>query len=113
MRTDLPGNPNRPSRAPRAYFPCKIALYLGRAPFWAPRGARRDPVVHSRLISGRLHTASYPVVYRSGILDRTVLAPPGMAARARTREVLRPDRDLATEARSPPTQMSCGVEPEL
>ena len=77
MRTDLPGNPNRPSRAPRAYFPCKIALYLGRAPFWAPRGARRDPVVHSRLISGRLHTASYPVVYRSGILGRTVLAPPG------------------------------------
>ena len=36
-----------------------------------------------------------------------------MAARARTREVFRPDRDLAVEARSPPTQMSCGFEPEL
>eukprot|EP00964_Phaeocystis_antarctica_P069816 scaffold42462_cov58-Phaeocystis_antarctica.AAC.4 len=27
--------------------------------------------------SGRLHTANYPVVYRPGILGRTVLAPPG------------------------------------
>ena len=44
-------------------------------------------------------------------VDRQALSRYGRARS--TREVLRPDRDLATEARSPPTQMSCGVEPEL
>ena len=34
-----------------------------------------------------------------------------MAARARTREVLRPDRGLAVEARSPPDQMDCFSSP--
>eukprot|EP00964_Phaeocystis_antarctica_P087912 scaffold55898_cov78-Phaeocystis_antarctica.AAC.1 len=48
--------------------------------------------------TGRLHTASRPVVQR--------------AAHARTREVLRSDRGLAAEARSPPTQVSCVAEPE-
>ena len=34
-----------------------------------------------------------------------------MAARARTREVLLSDRDLAVEARSPPDQMDCFSSP--
>ena len=43
-------NPNRPSSAPRAYSPCRIALYPGRAPFWPPRGARRNLRMRYRLI---------------------------------------------------------------
>ena len=45
------------------------------------------------------------------VLGRTVLAPPGMAARARRRKVLRPDRPPKANARSPPDQMDCFSSP--
>ena len=41
------------------------------------------------------------------VVGRTVLAPPGMAARARRRKVLRPDRPPKANARSPSDQMAC------
>jgi hypothetical protein len=39
------------------------------------------------------------------------LAPPGMAARARRRKVLRPDRSPKANARSPPDKMTCFSSP--
>ena len=51
-----------PSRAPRAHSPCWIALNPGRAPFWPPRGARRNLRMCFRLIravSTRLAHQSY------------------------------------------------------
>ena len=50
MCPDSSGNQNRPSRAPRAHSPCKIATYPGRGPFWPPRGARRNLGLRFRLI---------------------------------------------------------------
>ena len=50
MCPDLSGNQNRPSRAPRAHSPCKIAIYPGRVPFWPPRGGRRNLGLRFRLI---------------------------------------------------------------
>ena len=50
MHTNLPGNQNRSFSALRAHSPCRIAPNPGRAPFWPPRGARRDPGVNSRPI---------------------------------------------------------------
>ena len=47
---DLPGNLNRPFRAPRAHSPGRIALYPGHAPFWARRRARWNLGVRFRLI---------------------------------------------------------------
>jgi hypothetical protein len=61
MCTHLPGRQNRSSRAPRAHSPCWIALNPGRAPFWPPRGARRNLRMCFRLIravSTRLATQS-------------------------------------------------------
>ena len=105
-------NPNRPSSAPRAYSPCRIALYPGRAPFWPPRGARRDPGGRFRLIRAvSTRRATQSCIDPASWAGPCWRLPDGRARS--TREVLRPDRDLATEARSPPTQMSCGVEPEL
>jgi len=111
MHTNPPGNQNRSFSTPRAHSPCKIALYPGHAPFWARRRARRNLGVRFRLIRAvstrrARQSCTDP---RSG--PKRVGAS-RMAARARTREVLRQDRGLAVEARSPPTQMSCGVEPE-
>ena len=75
MHMNLPGNQNRPSRAPRAHSPGRIALYPGHAPFWA----RRDVLVGTLACVldefGPSPHAANPVVYRSGILGRTVLAP--------------------------------------
>ena len=50
MCPDPSGNQNRPSRAPRAHSPCKIATYPGRGPFWPARGARRNLGLRFRLI---------------------------------------------------------------
>ena len=97
---------------PRAHSPCKIALYPGHAPFWARRRARRNLGVHFRLIRAvSTRRAGQSCTDPRSEPNRVGASP--MAARARTREVLRPDRGPAVEARSPPTQMSCGVEPEL
>ena len=52
-------------------------------------------------ISGHRHTAGPPHV-PIRVLGRGVLAPPGMAARARGRKVLQPDRPPKANARSPP-----------
>ena len=41
-----------------------------------PGPLRRHMANLGKYNTGRLHTANYPVVYRSGILGRTVLAPP-------------------------------------
>ena len=87
MHIDLPGIQNRPFRAQRAYTsPRRITLYPRRAPFWDPRGARRNLGVRFRLIRA-VATRRNPVVYRSGILSGgTVLAPPGSpAARSRAK----------------------------
>ena len=45
------------------------------------------------------------------VLGRSVLVPPGMAARARGRKVLRPDRPPKANARSPPGQLACFSSP--
>jgi len=51
MCPDLPGNQNRPSRAPRAHsLPVQDRPKSGRAPFWAQRGAMWNSGGHSRLI---------------------------------------------------------------
>jgi hypothetical protein len=52
MHTDLPRKQNWPFRAPRANFPCRIALYVraGTGLGLTDRVVRRDPGVHSRLI---------------------------------------------------------------
>ena len=110
MRTDLQGNPNRPSSAPRAYSPCRIALYPGRAPFWPPRGARRNLRMRYRLIwavaKRRAHQSC--IDRRSG---PNRVGASRMAARARRRKVLRPDRPPKANARSPPDQMACFSSP--
>ena len=112
MRTDLPGDPSRSFSAPRAHSPCRIAPNPGRAPFWPPRGAKRDPGVNSRPIRAvSTRRTAHAVVYRSGVLSVTVLAPPGMAARARRRSVLRLYRDPTDEARSPPARSACFPHP--
>ena len=46
------------------------------------------------------------------ILCPTVLAPPGLAMRARRRKVLRPDRVSGNEARSPPARSACLPHPQ-
>ena len=110
MCPDLPGNQNRPSRAPRAHSPCKIALYPGRALFWPPRGARRDPGVRFRLIravstrelSGRV-SIRHPGPNRVG-------ASGDGRARSR-RKVLRLYRHPTAEARSPPARSACFPHP--
>ena len=110
MRTDLQGNPNRPSSAQRAYSPCRIALYPGRAPFWPPRGARRNLRMRYRLIwavaKRRAHQSC--IDRRSG---PNRVGASRMAARARRRKVLRPDRPPKANARSPPDQMACFSSP--
>ena len=110
MRTDLQGNPNRPSSAPRAYSPCRIALYPGRAPFWPPRGARRNLRMRYRLIwavaKRRAHQSC--IDRRSG---PNRVGASRMAARARRRKVLRPDRPPKANARSPPDKMACFSSP--
>ena len=81
-------------------------------PFWARRRARRNLGVRFRLIRAvSTRRAGQSCTDPRSEPNRVGASP--MAARARTREVLRPDRGPAVEARSPPTQMSCGVEPEL
>jgi hypothetical protein len=80
------------------------------APRRAPR-RRRDSGAPTWANSRRLHTAGPPVVYRSGILCPTLLAPPGRAMRARRRKVARPDRVSGNEARSPPARSVCFPHP--
>ena len=103
MHTNLPGNQNRSFSTPRAHSPCKIALYPGHAPFWVRRGARRNLGVRFRLI----RAVSTRRTTQSCIDPASWTEPcwrlPRMAARARTREVLRPTRVPVDEARSPPT----------
>ena len=114
MHMNLPGNQKRSFSTPRAHSSCKIALYPGHAPFWARRRARRNLGVRFRLIRAvSTRRAGQSCIDPAFWAEQCWRLPPGrMAARARTREVLRQDRGLAVEARSPPTQMSCGVEPE-
>jgi len=93
----------------RAHSPCKIALYPGHAPFFDRRRARRNLGVRFRLIRAvSTRRAGQSCTDPRSEPNRVGASP--MAARARTREVLRPDRGPAVEARSPPTQMSCDVD---
>ena len=113
MHTNLPGSQNPPFRASRAHSSCKIAPYPGRALFWPPRGARWNLGVRFRLIravSTRRTTQSCidPAFWAE---QCWAVGASRMAARARTREVLRPDRPLKANARSPPGQMACLSSP--
>ena len=80
----------------------------GRAPFSAPRVARRNLRMCFRLIravSTRLaHQSCIDLAF---CVCPTVLAPPGLAMCARRRKVVRPDRVSADEARSPPARLAC------
>ena len=85
MCPDPSGNQNRPSRAPRAHSPCKIATYPGRGPFWPPRGARRNLGLRFRLIravSARRATQSCTDP-RSGAEPSARGAPVGSGPRRR------------------------------
>ena len=105
-------NPNRPSSAPRAYSPCRIALYPGRAPFWPPRGARRNLRMRYRLIRAvAKRRAHQSCIDRYGVLGRTVFAPPGWPRALEGESVLRPDRPPKANVRSPPDQMACFFSP--
>eukprot|EP00964_Phaeocystis_antarctica_P123736 scaffold87439_cov54-Phaeocystis_antarctica.AAC.1 len=109
MHTNLPGSQNPPFRASRAHSSCKIAPYPGRAPFWPPRGARRNLGVRVRLIravSTRRTTHSRVSIRRS---RPNRVGASRMAMRARTRKVLRPDRNIAAEARSSARRPRCPV----
>ena len=64
-----------------------------------------------RANSHRLHVASRPVVYRLGHYGPNRVAASQMAARARRRKVLRPDRVSGDEARSPPARSACFPHP--
>ena len=81
---------------------------LKAVPALARWSAQRGPEAVQAAVAGK--PASRVSIRRPG---PNRVGASQMAARARTREVLRSDRGLAVEARSPPTQMSCGVEPEL
>ena len=96
-------NPNRPSSAPRAYSPCRIALYPGRAPFWPPRGARRNLRMRYRLIRAvAKRRAHQSCIDRYGVLGRTVFAPPGWP-RARRRKEGAPTRSPTQGQRAVPS----------
>jgi hypothetical protein len=76
---------NRPSdRAPERTSPCRITYTRGRAPFSGPRVARRNLRMCFRLIravSTRLaHQSCIDLAF---CVCPTVLAPPGLAMRAR------------------------------
>ena len=74
---NLPGSQNRPSRAPRANSPCRIALYPGRALFWSPRGARWDPGVRYRVDETFFTRWWGRVIRRSQILAEALFARSG------------------------------------
>ena len=109
MHTDLPGKPEPAFQSAESELPVQDRPISGACAVLGPttpRGARRNLGVRFRLVRAVGHTAGPPVMYQSCILGRTVLAPPGWpCALPRRRKVLRPDRDLAAEARSPPARL--------
>jgi hypothetical protein len=115
MHADLPKNPEPAFRAPERTSPCRITYTRGRAPFWPPRGARRNLGARFRLIRAvstwLTHQSCIDLAFCVHSVPNRVGASGAGHARSKGK-VVRPDRVSGNEARwSPPARVACFPHP--
>ena len=76
------GKPEPAFQSAESTLPVQNRTISGACAVLAPTRCYAESWCAFQAMLGRLHTVNCPVVYRSAVLGRTVLAPPGMAARA-------------------------------